>query len=65
MWQDVEGYCPVHNKNMSIQVKYIEVKVLRAPSQYKADGYKCSESDNSSPQCTKCPIFYAPTTQTP
>lgn len=64
MWLDITGFCPLHNKDITIQVSYEDVKVLnnRKP-QYKAGFFKCVEADDRSSHCSRCPIFYAPTTQ--
>ena len=36
MWRDITGTCPLHNTDITIQVEYIEVKVLNCHlPQYK------------------------------
>lgn len=64
MWRDITGTCPLHNTDITIQVEYIEVKVLNCHlPQYKAGSFRCNKSADLSSYCSRCPIFYAPSTQ--
>ncbi len=60
----VSGYCPVLDAENTIIVEY-ETRGQGAAKITKAFRYECQNHDHSNPICSRCPIFYAPTTQTP
>ena len=57
MWRFVDGYCPVHNKNIKILIEYNKMCVVGGPAQYKGGAFKCDESIDTEPVCSNCPIF--------
>ena len=63
-WAPVSGYCPVIGEETTIDVEY-ETHGQGSAKITKAGGFECPNHDHSNSVCSRCPIFYAPTTQTP
>lgn len=56
MWDQVFGFCPVHQKEVDVSVEFIRGTVIGGKPQFKLGGFKCPISDNSNPVCSHCPI---------
>lgn len=63
-WKSVSGYCPVSDSEKTITVEY-ETRGQGAAKVTVAGWFKCPEQDPANAVCSRCPIFYAPATQTP
>ena len=62
MIKTVEGFCPVHNEYMTIDIYYTRIQILNCnENQYKATSYQCEYSDD----CPDCPIFRESLLRTP
>ena len=66
MWETKTGYCPVHDQDVTIEVKYVAMRVIGTKnSQRKITADKCDVWDPSRSECSKCPIAYGPSAGTP
>lgn len=57
MWKLVSGYCPVHDEEREIEVKYSSINSIGSQPTEKPTEYKCSVHDLSHKECGRCPIF--------
>lgn len=66
MWAEKTGYCPVHNREVTITVEYSEMRVIGTRNiQRKVSGDKCDVWDPARPECSNCPIAYGSNERTP
>ena len=66
MWEPKTGYCPVHHKEVTIDVKYASGSVIGVKgTQRKIVSDKCDIWDAARTECSNCPIAYGPSQDTP
>ena len=64
MFRFKTGFCPVHNENVEVTVEYVTVKSIGTSDTEKVGSFKCGVSDNTRPECSRCPIVF-PNTRRP
>ena len=66
MWEAKTGYCPVHDRNITIEVKYANGHVVgEKGAQRKIVSDRCEVWDHSKKECANCPIAHGPPMNTP
>ena len=53
------GYCPVHDREVTVEITYSDMKVSGTKTAQKhRSGEKCAVWDLTNPKCSNCPLLY-------